>query len=82
MFLKAMNFLPFEQKQKLYVKFLLVVSLVALYLFMPEFAFAGYEVTEITNEFDEGEEPVGTVAAASAEMLVIRRIWRIIKSSI
>lgn len=82
MLLKALNFLPIEQKQKLYAKFFLIVSLVALCLFAPDLAFAGYEVTEITNEFDEGEEPVGTVAAASAEMLVIRRIWRIIKSSI
>lgn len=43
---------------------------------------ADYSVTEITAEFDKGEAPVAAVASASIELFVIRRIWRIIRSSI
>lgn len=82
MSLQLFNFLPVSSKARTYTIFAVMLSLIAITLFFPEMAFADYKVSEITSEFDEGEEPVGTVAAASAEMLVIRRIWRIIKSSI
>lgn len=45
-------------------------------------AFADYNVQEVVDEFDEGEAPVGAVASASLELLVIRRVWKIIRSSI
>lgn len=41
-----------------------------------------YNVTEIVAEFDKGEAPVAAVASASIELFVIRRIWKIIRSSI
>lgn len=47
----------------------------------PAFA-ATYNVTELVNEFDEGEAPVGAMASASIELLIVRRIWKIIQRSI
>lgn len=41
-----------------------------------------YNVKDIVAEFDKGEAPVGAVASASLELLVIRRVWKIIRSSI
>ncbi len=45
-------------------------------------AFADYNVTELVKEFDEGEEPVAAMASASIELLIVRRIWKIIQRSI
>lgn len=82
MMLTAIKFMPIQGSTKAYLMLAVMLALVVTTLFMPEMAHAAYNTAEITSEFDEGEEPVGAVAAASAEMLVIRRIWRIIKSSI
>lgn len=47
----------------------------------PAFA-ATYNVSDLTDEFDEGEAPVGAMASASIELLIVRRIWKIIQRSI
>lgn len=47
----------------------------------PAFA-ADYNVTELVAEFDEGEAPVAAMASASIELLIVRRIWKIIQRSI
>lgn len=47
----------------------------------PVFA-ATYNVSDLVDEFDEGEAPVAAMASASIELLIIRRIWKIIQRSI
>lgn len=47
----------------------------------PVFA-ADYDVTDLVDEFDEGEAPVAAMASASIELLIVRRIWKIIQRSI
>lgn len=47
----------------------------------PAFA-ADYDVSELVSEFDEGEAPVAAMASASIELLIVRRIWKIIQRSI
>lgn len=53
-------------------------------MMMPLMAHADYTtaVTEIKAEFDKGETAVSSVMAATIEIFVIRRVWRIIRSSI
>lgn len=50
----------------------------------PMLAHADYTtaVGEIKAEFDKGETAVSSVMAATIEIFVIRRVWRIIRSSI
>lgn len=43
---------------------------------------ATYDVSSLTAEFDEGEAPVAAMASASIELLIVRRIWKIIQRSI
>lgn len=43
---------------------------------------ATYNVADLVDEFDEGEAPVAAMASASIELLIIRRIWKIIQRSI
>lgn len=43
---------------------------------------ATYDVSDLVDEFDEGEKPVAAMASASIELLIIRRIWKIIQRSI
>lgn len=43
---------------------------------------ATYDVSDLVDEFDSGEAPVATMASASIELLIIRRIWKIIQRSI
>lgn len=43
---------------------------------------ATYDVSSLTAEFDQGEAPVAAMASASIELLIIRRIWKIIQRSI
>lgn len=43
---------------------------------------ATYDVSDLVDEFDEGEAPVAAMASASIELLIIRRIWKIIQRSI
>ena len=47
----------------------------------PVFA-ADYDVSDLVVEFDEGEKPVAAMASASIELLIVRRIWKIIQRSI
>lgn len=47
----------------------------------PVFA-ADYDVSDLVDEFDEGEKPVAAMASASIELLIVRRIWKIIQRSI
>lgn len=47
----------------------------------PAFA-ASYDVSSLVSEFDEGEAPVAAMASASIELLIVRRIWKIIQRSI
>lgn len=41
-----------------------------------------YDVSDLVDEFDAGEAPVATMASASIELLIIRRIWKIIQKSV
>lgn len=66
-----------------YVRPALIVCMAVASVAVPEMALAGtYDVSEITSEFDAGEAPVATVAAASMGLFVIRRVWKIIRGSI
>uniref|UniRef100_A0AAU8B474 Uncharacterized protein n=1 Tax=Dulem virus 62 TaxID=3145773 RepID=A0AAU8B474_9VIRU len=58
----------------------MLVTSVAL-MTTPAFA-ATYNVTDLVDEFDDGEAPVGAMASASIELLIVRRIWKIIQRSI
>lgn len=43
---------------------------------------ADYNVKTVTAEINKGEAPVAAVAAATISLLVVRRVWKIIKGSI
>lgn len=43
---------------------------------------ADYNVKAVTTEIAKGEAPVAAVAAATVSLLVVRRVWKIIKGSI
>lgn len=43
---------------------------------------ADYNVKTVTAEIAKGEAPVAAVAAATVSLLVVRRVWKIIKGSI
>ncbi len=47
----------------------------------PVFA-ADYNVTEVVSDLEAGEAPVATVAASTVGVLVVRRVWKLIKGSI
>lgn len=71
--------MKFLAKIKERANHLVLTAIVAL---MTTPALADYNVTELTKEFEKGEEPVGAMASASIELLIIRRIWKIIQRSI
>lgn len=43
---------------------------------------SSYNVTSVTSEIDKGVAPVAAVSAATISLLVVRRVWKIIRSSI
>lgn len=72
-----------KNKHIFYAKTALMVGLPVVSVLMPELALAAtYDVSDIESEFDAGEAPVATVASASIGLFVIRRVWKIIRSSI
>lgn len=71
---------------KLSDKTIATATIVALAT-LPAIASAGtgigvYDVKTVTAEFLMGVTPVATVAGASMSLLVVRRVWKIIRSSI
>lgn len=51
---------------------------------MPALAHADFSAatSEVSSKFDAGETALSSVFAATVEIYVIRRVWRIIRSSI
>lgn len=64
-------------------KWLALSVMLSMFILMsPAHADYGNVVAEVKDEFDEGEKVVGGVFGATIEIYVIRRVWRIIRSSI